>query len=422
METSTRHVDIFRQLPDIGVIWVADEAARHGYTHTDPDWVNLGQGEPETGQFEGGAPRITGFTITPDDDRYGPVNGTDALRKAIADHYNRLYRQGKKSLYTAANVSIAMGGRLALTRLFSLMTSLRLGYKVPEYPAYEELLNQQEGRIIPVQVPSVKEDNYSLSAAMLAEAVHRQHLNAFLFSNPCNPTGHVVRGRELKEYLQVARERDCTLIVDEVYSHFIYSGTSPGHGPVSAAEYIRDVNEDPVIIMDGLTKSFRYPGWRLAWLLSSEKVTTQLGEAASSVDGGPSVPLQTAALQLFEPARADLDATVLRGVFSRKRNLAISRLRESGIMVSDDSTSTFYIWGDISNLPGALNQADVFFREALARKVITVPGTIFDIHPGQEGGGVAFNQHIRFSFGPPEHDLMKGIERIVAMIQSHKNA
>ena len=50
--------------------------------------------------------------LLPGDHAYGPVDGTTELRTAVAEHYNRLYRRGKSSQYTAENVCISGGGRL----------------------------------------------------------------------------------------------------------------------------------------------------------------------------------------------------------------------------------------------------------------------------------------------------------------------
>jgi aspartate/methionine/tyrosine aminotransferase len=344
----------------------------------------------------------------------------ESLRQAIANHYNRLYRKSKSSKYSADNVSIAMGGRLALTRIFSIIGKIRLGYKVPEYPAYQDMLNYQGERITPVHIPSRKENNYSIPSDEFAGAINEYNLDAFLFSNPCNPTGHVIKGEELKAYTRIAREENCTLIVDEVYSHFIYENGKPANAPVSSAEFIEDVNEDPVLIVDGLTKSFRYPGWRMAWILGPSPIIEDLGRAASAIDGGPSMPIQRAAIQLFEPSRADKESNTLREVFSKKHRLMLNSLRENGMLCSEDANSTFYVWADISQLPESLSNSDRFFLEALKHKVITVPGHLFDIQPGKEKRESQFNQHIRFSFGPTEENVMMGLERITDLIKSHQ--
>jgi len=410
----------FKEIDDIGVIWVLDEAIKLGFYNGNPDWANLGQGEPEVGALKGAPARIKEFTIAPDDDRYGPLNGIAELRKAIADYYNRLYRKNKISKYTADNVSIAMGGRLALTRIFTILGTIRVGYKVPEYPAYHDMLDYQLDHITPICIPTKKETHHSIPIDEFAKAIKKYGLDAFLFSNPCNPTGHVIHGEELSKYVKIARNENCALVIDEFYSHFIYEHGKPAASPVSSAEFIDDINAETVLIVDGLTKSFRYPGWRLAWALGPEKIISDLGRAASALDGGPSVPIQRAAIQLFEPERTDLETHALREVFSRKQNITFNALRESGMSCSADANSTFYVWADISQLPSPLNNSDDFFKEALKQKVITVPGHLFDIHPGMEKKNSDFNHHVRFSFGPEEENLKMGLERIAALIQSHR--
>lgn len=420
METTSKPKSVFMDMRDIGVIWVMDEAIKLGFEHGNSEWANLGQGEPEVGEMKGAPARIKDFTIEPNDDRYGPLNGMESLRKVIADYYNRLYRKDKTSKYTADNVSIAMGGRLALTRIFSVIGRVRLGYKVPEYPAYEDLLNYQLERIIPVCVPSKKENNYSIPSQEFIESIKEFKLDAFLFSNPCNPTGHVIKDEELNAYVKISREQNCSLIVDEVYSHFIYENGKPAEEPVSCAKFIEDVNSDPVLIIDGLTKSFRYPGWRLAWVLGPKNIITDLGRAASGIDGGPSLPIQRAALSLFTSEHVDMETHALREVFSRKQTIILKSLRDNGMICSSDNNSTFYIWADISQLPAPLNNSDNFFKEALKYKVITVPGYMFDIHPGQQKKDSNFNQYVRFSFGPEEGNLKMGLDRITQLIKSYR--
>src|ERR1700733_12374031 len=106
----------FRFVPRTGVIYVMHEAAQHGFSYDDPHWANLGQGSPETGPLPEAPPRIEKLDIPANTLQYGPVAGNQDLRQAVAHFYNVTFRRGKKSQYTAENVSIDSGGRLALTR------------------------------------------------------------------------------------------------------------------------------------------------------------------------------------------------------------------------------------------------------------------------------------------------------------------
>jgi len=110
-----------------------------GYRSADPSWCNLGQGQPETGPLPGAPPRTQAVTVRVDDQEYAPVPGLWELREAVASLYNRIFRKGLPSQYSAENVSISGGGRAALTRAAASLGHVNLGHFLPDYTAYEEL-------------------------------------------------------------------------------------------------------------------------------------------------------------------------------------------------------------------------------------------------------------------------------------------
>jgi aspartate/methionine/tyrosine aminotransferase len=409
-----------RTVPYMGVIYVVAEAIKLGFWNGHPDWCNLGQGQPEVGEMEGAPPRAREIQMKPSDHAYGPIGGTDALRQAVADHYNRLYRQGKRSKYTAANVSIASGGRLMLSRFFAALGEVNLGYQVPDYTAYEDMIGYHQHRFTPTVMPAFEKDGFSIPAAVLESEVVSRGIEAFVLSNPCNPTGRVIQREELNRYVEISREYGMTLALDEFYSHFIYQPDgSPGCGPVSGAAFVEEVDHDPVLLLDGLTKSFRYPGWRIGWAVGPAAMIDTLGRAASAIDGGPSQPIQRAALEVLKPERADQETNALRQVFARKRNLMVNRLKEMGIRCTPEPEGTFYCWASIADLPAPLNDGEAFFHEGLKHKVLTVPGVFFDVNPGKRRRGISnFRSWVRFSFGPTEDNVREGLDRLERMIRA----
>lgn len=413
---STAHRGL-RHIPYMGVIYVVAEAMKLGFENGHPDWCNLGQGQPEVGELEGAPPRLARIDVLPQDHAYGPIDGTFELRTRVAQHYNRLFRRGKRSQYTAQNVSVAAGGRLVLSRVFAALGEGRLGYQIPDYTAYEDMIGYHMHRLQPVPLFAGEDEGFALSAERLEREVDAHDLSAFVVSNPCNPTGNLVKGEELARYVALGRERGCTMILDEFYSHFVYDGERPGAGPVSGARYVEDVEEEPVLLIDGLTKSFRYPGWRIGWAVGPRAMVETLGRAASAIDGGPPRPMQRAACEVLEPARADQETSALRRAFSAKRNLMVERLKRMGVRFARESDSTFYTWGSIADLPAPLNDAETFFRRALERKVLTVPGVFFDVNPGKlRQGRSPLADWMRFSFGPPMDNLRLGLERLEALV------
>ena len=97
-------------------------------------------------------------------------------------------------------------------------------------------------------------------------------------------------------------------------------------------------------------------------------------------------------------------------------------LREAGVRFDLEPEGTFYCWGDISGLPGAIDDGMSFFRAALERQVICVPGEFFDVNPGKRRSGrpSRFRHYVRFSFGPDEATVVEGVKRIQEMVREYR--
>ena len=131
--------------------------------------------------------------------------GIMELREAIAGLYNRLYRRGMPSQYTAENVAISGGGRTSLTRAAAALGQINLGHFLPDYTAYEELLDIFR-LFAPIPILLEGESGYAFSVGDLRREILGRGLGALLLSNPCNPTGKHVRGEELAAWVGTARE------------------------------------------------------------------------------------------------------------------------------------------------------------------------------------------------------------------------
>lgn len=418
MQEPTADLHAFRPVPKTGVIYVTSEATKLGFSSSNPEWCNLGQGQPETGELPGAPARVHNIAIALDDQEYAPVAGIVELREAVAALYNSLYRKGMPSQYTAENVCVSGGGRAALTRAAASLGSINLGHFIPDYTAYEELLDIFKAfTAIPILLDGDR--GYSFTAEDLRREVLGRGLSALLMSNPCNPTGKLVSGEELERWVSVARELDCTLLLDEFYSHYIYRGR-PGSLPIeSAARYVKEVDRDPVVIFDGFTKNWRYPGWRITWALGPKNVMERFASAGSFLDGGGSKPLQRAAVPLLELDHVTQETLAIQSTFRDKRDKMISRLERMGVRFDRVPDGTFYAWGNVAALPPPLNEGMGLFRAGLTKKIITVPGEFFDVNPGKRRHNrqSRFRDYVRFSFGPGQETLDRALTRLEELIE-----
>ncbi|MCJ1279409.1 hypothetical protein MMC21_007233 [Puttea exsequens] len=399
-----------------GVVWCTERANEHGFSECPDDWANLGQGAPEVDDdIEGSFDRPKTINVSMSGREYGPTAGIKPLREAIATLYNAHHRENKGSKYTWENVAVVPGGRAGLIRIAAVLNNAYLGFFIPDYTAYNEMLGLFKN-FAAIPSPLSADDGYHIHPEKIADEISRG-TSVILTSNPRNPTGQVVKNPELAEIQDIARDR-ATLIMDEFYGGYNYTSNCDGT-TISAADNVEDVDEDDVIIIDGLTKRFRLPGWRVAWIVGPKEFIKAIGSCGSYLDGGTNVPFQEAAIPMLEPNKVLNEMKALQTHFKRKRDYVLGRLEKMGFTIKLKPDSTFYIWLDLSCLPEGINDGLNFMQRCLEEKVIVVPGIFFDLNPAKRRDLFDSPCHhfIRLSYGPRMEVLEKGLDGIERIIE-----
>lgn len=198
-----------------------------------------------------------------------------------------------------------------------------------------------------------EEDGYHIHPDKIAEEIARG-TSVILTSNPRNPTGKVVKNPELAEIQNLCRDR-ATLVMDEFYGGYNYTSNCDGT-TISAAENVEDVDEDDVLIIDGLTKRFRLPGWRIAWIIGPKEFIKAIGSCGSYLDGGANVPFQEAAIPMLEPKKVLKEMQAIQShfkVFSSPCLLAIfsSSMTKKIYRTSETTSSNVFVTWDFTSRP-----------------------------------------------------------------------
>lgn len=88
------------------------------------------------------------------------------MREAVAKMYNAHHRQGKPSQYTWENVCIVPGGRAGLIRIAAVLGNAYLGFFVPDYTAYNEMLSLFRN-FSAIPIPLERQDFYHIHASKI---------------------------------------------------------------------------------------------------------------------------------------------------------------------------------------------------------------------------------------------------------------
>ena len=113
----------------------------------------------------------------------------------------------------------------ALFRIAAVLGNAYLGFFVPDYTSYNEMLSLFRN-FAAIPIPLERQDHYHIHPNKIAEEIARG-TSVILTSNPRNPTGRVVANPELAEIQDMCRER-ATFISDEFYSGYNYTSNCDG--------------------------------------------------------------------------------------------------------------------------------------------------------------------------------------------------
>jgi aspartate/methionine/tyrosine aminotransferase len=413
--SSNNFSKLFKTQNKAGIAKIMEKAFEMGFSANSLDWANLGQGSPELGVIKGDLERIKNIK-TSEFAGYPPVAGLKDLRQKIADFYNQIYRLDQSQKYTWQNVCVLNGGRGAIFKTLAILNKIKFGYLLPDYSAYEGAFEMLENLDLePILMD--EGSGFEINLKKITNTIKQKSLKGLLMSNPCNPTGQILAKKDLKQFLGFLRNEikssEFCLIHDEFYSRFIYNSKTQ---TISATEFVNDIEKENIFIIDGLTKSWRYPGWRLSWVLGPKMAVEEISNLASFMDGGSAFPIQNAALELLNPQTFMETTASIQKVFNQKREFLIDSLDKLGLKIICKPLGAFYIFVDISNLKKGFNTDFEFVQKALDKKLIVIPGSSFDINPFKKRSKTNFTNYIRLSYGPEMEIIKRGVEKLKELL------
>ncbi len=332
---------------------------------------------------------------------YADSQGFPRLREAVAANNTA---QGFAS--SAEEVVVTSGLSEGVNMLYGSL--LEPGDEIllpsPCYPQYEMLAYYYGA--IPKFYELREENGFAPDFDSMKRQVTKR-TKALVLINPDNPTGTVFDEHQLRQFIDFAGEHGLAILSDQIYSEMVFD--SPH---VATASLTKDV---PVVEMNGLSKNFLAPGWRVGWLSfcnfrddSLRKSVVQLCRLRLSA----SYPAQYAsAVALEDEKQYAVAKKAMLGKLKPRRDLAARRLNEIPGISCVKPQGAFYAFPQVHDERKVWPSDKEFVYELLAEKgVLTVFGSGFAEKPG--------SKHFRIVFLPPEQTLEKAFDGIEAFMKA----
>ncbi|MGD0094134.1 MAG: aminotransferase class I/II-fold pyridoxal phosphate-dependent enzyme [Planctomycetota bacterium] len=326
--------------------------------------------------------------------RYPPSVGYPELRRLVLDHYQHLHGVRPEDCL------ITSGGSGGLT--LALLALVNPGDEVlvpdPFFVSYKHLTTMCGGT--PVFYDTYP--HFRPTAAQV-ERLITPRTKAVIIMSPGNPTGGVWPDKEKQDLAALARAKGLMVISDEVYEMFIYPAGTDSQFPnsrklvsVPAGRSIGAYYPEGTLCVGGLSKTSAMTGWRLGWALGPKDVIVELTKLQQFTFVCAPSTAQKAALKAFD---VDLSASV--AAYRKKRDFLVAGLRRAGYECEEPG-GAFYLF---PRVPAKYKNGQAFVEEAIARRMLLVPGHVFSER----------DTHFRISYAAPDKTLEEGLKIFEAM-------
>ncbi|MBM9498770.1 pyridoxal phosphate-dependent aminotransferase [Leptospira sp. 201903071] len=343
-------------------------------------YIDLTTSNPTKAGFQYPSEAIRHSFQTSDLITYNPdPQGSEKARKIICDYY------GSKGLEIDVNdLFLVSSSSEAYSYLFKLFCDAGDSILIPApgYPLFE-FLSVMEG-LRTISYCTKKENFWNLKSTDL-DRKDLAKSKLLLIVSPNNPTGSVFSRSDFESIKDILIEYNIPLIIDEVFSDFVYAGQT--HSTLIDFD-------TPVITVNGLSKILGMPGMKLSWILLSgpndwKKKTKEFLELISDTYLSVNTPVQNVLSDLMQ-WRTMIQTQILKRI-QRNRTAFMQIFSETDIsrkIVYDPPKAGWYC---------TLESKDFFPEEKFSlrllkeKKVYVHPGEMFGFPNSEDTGRIVLS-------------------------------
>ena len=327
--------------------------------------------------------------------KYSPVDGYLELKEAICEKF----KKDNGLTYTPSQVIVSNGAKQCLSNVALVM--LNPGDEVilptPYWVSYSDITKIAGG--VPVEIPTSLETNFKITPEQLEAAITPRTKMLWL-SNPGNPSGAIYSKEELEGLAAVLRKYpNIYFLADEIYEHISYNGM-----PTSMAS-IEGMYERTITV-NGLSKAFAMPGWRMGYMGAPEWITKACAKMQGQITSGANTIAQRASITALRTPLSQVQ--YMFDTYRKRRDLVYEQLSQIEGFKTNLPDGAFYFFPDVS----------YYFGKTLRGRKIQTAGDLAlylleEAHVATVTGEAFGNSNcLRLSYATSEADLREALRRI----------
>ncbi len=351
------------------------------------DIIRLDEGSPDLPPAPHIIDALARSASRPDTHSYQPHRGTQALRRAWATMYQRLYGV---DLDPEADILPLLGSKEGIFHLSLAYLDAGDIALVPDpgYISYTRGALVAGGEVYKLFLQA--ERGYLPDLAAIPEDILRRAKLLWL-NYPNNPTAAVADRAFFVQVVALAQEYGFLVCHDAAYMQVAFDGERPP----SLLEI--PGAKDVAVEFNTLSKSHNMAGWRTGALLGNPQAVRALYTLKTNADSGHFLPILEASTAALT---GDQDWLAERNeIYRQRRDVVVTALHRMGLAARMPRAS-LYVW---SPIPAGWNCVDFAVGALEQASVSFTPGTVF----GAGGEG-----HVRISITAPIQRIRQAMEQL----------
>ena len=350
------------------------------------DVISLGIGEPDV-SAPWAVREAAIYSLEHGRTGYTSNSGSLKLRNEISGYVEKVFGQ-RYQAESEILVTVGVSEAIDLALRAVLNPGETVLYHEPCYVSYAPSITLAHAKGKGIQTHAA--NGFRLDAKAVADAA--QGAKVLLLNFPTNPTGAVLKGKELDALAKVCVEKNLLVISDEIYAELSYEGS---HESIVTRPGMRE----RTILLHGLSKAFAMTGFRIGYACAPAPLIEAMMKIHQYAILCASTLSQEAAVEAL--TGAEVTTGEARESYRIRRDFLKRKMEEAGLQPTQPA-GAFYLFVDIRST--GLTSREFALQLLEEEKVAVVPGEAFG--PGGQG-------FVRCSYATSLDRIEVAAERIV---------
>jgi methionine aminotransferase len=350
--------------------------------------VNLGQGFPDFDMPDELRDLVT-KAMKDGYNQYVHMNGLLLLRERIAEKARDLYAS---TIDANTQITVTPGGTYAIYT--ALTTILRAGDEVIVFePAYDSYIpNVEINGATPVLI-KLQYPDYSIPWEKVKQKI-TVRTRAIIINSPHNPTGSVLREKDIEQLREIVEGTKIIIISDEVYEHLVFDGL-----PHLSMLRFPDLLQRSFVCFS-FGKTYHCTGWKIGYCISSPGLMHEFRKVHQFNCFSCNAPVQVALADYLQNKEAYIN---LPRDMQSKRDYFNKLMEQTRFKALTSNGSYFQCY----SYAGITNENDKSLALRLTKEygIAAIPLSAF-YNSGKD------DKVLRFCFAKKEETLQKAVEKL----------